>query len=89
MNYALAKQEIYQAPIDGLFILKMCKAEFDPISNKVNTDITDNDYMKVIGNEFVVDFQNYKIITVMQDVPTGDYFALCKLLMDQECDKID
>lgn len=89
MNYALVKQETYPAPIDGLFIIKISKAEFNPILNKIDMDITNNDYIKVIGDEFVVDFQNYKIITIMKDIPTGDYFALCKLLMTPESDKID
>lgn len=77
MSYAIVKQDIYPAPIDGLFILKLY------------TESTDKDYLDLIGHEFVLDFQNYKIITVMQDIPTGDYFALCKLLMNPECDKID
>ena len=51
MNYALVKQETYPAPIDGLFIIKISKAEFNSMLNKIDMDVTNNDYMKVIGND--------------------------------------
>ena len=76
MSYAIVKQDIYSAPIDGLFILKLY------------VESNDKDYLDLIGNEFVSDFQTYKIITIMQDIPTGEYFALCKLLMTPEDDNI-
>lgn len=76
MSYAVIKQDIYSTPIDGLFILKLY------------TESNDKDYLDLIGNEFVSDFQTYKIITIMQDIPTGEYFALCKLLMTPKDDNI-
>lgn len=77
MSYAVVKQDIYPAPIDGLFILKLY------------TESIDTDYLNLINNEFVLDFQTYKIITIMQDIPTSEYFALCKLLPTIKDDKID
>lgn len=76
MSYAVIKQDIYSTPIDGLFMLKLY------------TESNDKDYLDLIGNEFVSDFQTYKIITIMQDIPTGEYFALCKLFMTPENDNI-
>ena len=49
----------------------------------------ENTIRNLKNRNFVNPPQNYKIITIMKDVPTGDYFALCKLLMTPESDKID
>lgn len=76
MHLSFTKQNLYPAPIDGLFIVKI--TNFDE-----NVAITDNTYMDIIGKEFTLDFQSYKVITIMQDIPTGDYFALCKLLISE------
>lgn len=75
MSYSFEKQNVYQAPIDGLFIVKIH-----------NNDIS---YQDIIGSEFVLDFQTYKVATIMQDVPTGEYFALCKLLIIPQSDIIE
>lgn len=75
MSYAFVKQDIYPTPIDGLFMIKLYT--------------TDIDYPDIIGNEFVIDFQTYKVMTIMQDIPTKEYFALCKLLMTPESNIID
>ena len=72
--FKILKQDIYPTPVDGLFIIKLEKDDNDSKSE-------DSFYLDLIGFEFEIDFQTYKVITIMQDVPTSDYFMLCRLLI--------
>ena len=68
--YKFIKQNYYDVPVDNLFLVEL---------------LDDNqDYMNLIGYEFIIDFTQYKVITIMTDIPTKKIFALCKELPQQE-----
>lgn len=70
----LKKQNTYDSKVDNVFLIDI----------PADTPPSDSLYMSLVGLETSIDGKDYKVISVMQDVVTSEYYALCQELIKPE-----